>query len=217
KYSAWDPGLDSQLPREYLPLSTIFRAENVSTSAAKADELSDFCGLPAEELVAFRVERLIVHELVIHVTTGIDVPHGRNDRDLGRNFRGIASPILNRFIAPHHRDLARVFEELQHSASVIIAAELANAFRTKMPVTADEPVHSRWLFAFNKPKNSPPRPSETVSGRDQRIVSAWLEQSYKTGDRLQASCCAALHRVATAIISRHGRLLGDQALLGELP
>ena len=216
KYSAWDPGLDSQLPREYLPLSTIFRAENVSTSAAKADELSDFCGLPPEELVAFRVERLIVHELLIHVTTGIAVPDGRNDEDLGRNFRGIASTILNRFIVPHLRDLARVFEQLKHNASVIIAAELANAFQPKIPVTADESGHSRWLFGFNKPKKSPPPPSETVTESDQRIVSAWLEQSHKTGDRLQASCCAALHRVATAIISRHGRLLGDQALPGEL-
>src|SRR5215469_14193941 len=160
KYSAWDPGLDSQLPREYLPLSTIFRAENVSTSAAKADELSDFCGLPPEELVAFRVERLIVHELLIHVTTGIAVPDGRNDEDL-----------------------ARVFEQLKHNASVIIAAEIANAFQPKIPVTADESGHSRWLFGFNKPKKSPPPPSETVAESDQRIVSAWLEQSHKTGDR----------------------------------
>jgi hypothetical protein len=35
KYSAWNPGLESQLPREYLPLATIFRDENVTTSAAK--------------------------------------------------------------------------------------------------------------------------------------------------------------------------------------
>jgi hypothetical protein len=48
KYGAWNPGLESQLPRDYLPLSTIFRAENVSTSTAKAYELSEFCGLPAD-------------------------------------------------------------------------------------------------------------------------------------------------------------------------
>jgi len=105
KYSAWNPGLESQLPREYLPLSTIFRADNVSTSAAKAYELSDFCGLPAEELVEFRVGRLIVHELLIHVTTGIAVPDGRDDEDLGRNFREIAATIPNRFIAPPSREL----------------------------------------------------------------------------------------------------------------
>jgi hypothetical protein len=84
KYGAWNPGLESELPHDYLPLSSIFRAENVSTSIAKANELSEFCGLPAEELVAFRVERLIVHELLIQVTTGIAVADGRDDEDLGR-------------------------------------------------------------------------------------------------------------------------------------
>jgi hypothetical protein len=36
EFDAWNPGLDSELPRAYLPLSTIFRSENVSTGMAKA-------------------------------------------------------------------------------------------------------------------------------------------------------------------------------------
>jgi hypothetical protein len=117
KYSAWNPGLQSQLPREYLPISTIFSTENVSTTAAKAYELNDFCGLPIEELVAFRVERLIVHELLIHVTSGIAVPDGSDYGDLGRNFRAIAATILNQFIAPHHEKLARLFRTAGHLAA----------------------------------------------------------------------------------------------------
>jgi hypothetical protein len=217
KYWAWNPGLESKLPRQYLSLSTIFRAENVSTSAAKAYELSDFCGLPAEELVAFRVERLIVHELLIHVTTGIAVPDGRDDEDLGRNFRAIAAAILNRFIAPHREDLARVFEQLKQKASVIIERELVNALaEPKMPVGVDQPGHSRWLFASNKTRKLSPQPSETLADHDQRIVSALREKSQKTDDRLKARCFAALYRVATAVISQRGRLLGDNALLREL-
>jgi hypothetical protein len=139
EYWAWNPGLESQLPRQYLPLSTMFRAENVATTIEKAYELSDFCGLPAEELVAFRVERLIVHELLIHVTTGIGVPDGRDYEDLGRNFRAIAAAILNRFIAPHREDLARVFQQLKHDASVIVARELENALdRPQTPGAADQ-------------------------------------------------------------------------------
>jgi hypothetical protein len=217
KYWAWNPGLESKLPRQYLSLSTIFRAENVSTSAAKAYELSDFCGLPAEELVAFRVERLIVHELLIHVTTGIAVPDGRDDEDLGRNFRGIAAAILDRFIAPHREDVARVFEQLKQNASVIIERELVNALaEPKIPVGVDQPGHSRWLFASNKTRKLSSQPSETLAEHDQRIVSAWREKSQKTDDRLKARCFAALHRVATAVISQRGRLLGDNALLREL-
>src|SRR5215469_14820445 len=217
EYWAWNPGLESELPREYLPLSTIFRPENVSTSVAKAHELSQFCGLPAEELVAFRVERLIVHELLIHVAAGISVPDGRDDEDLGRNFREIAATILNRFIAPHRDQLVRVFEQLKGEACAIVARELKAAIAPpKAAIAAERPDHSRWLFALVKSRNLPPRPAETIADRDRRILSAWGEQSHRIDDRLRANCFAALHRVATSVIGQHGRLLGNDALLGEL-
>ena len=113
EFGAWNPGLESEVPREYLPLSTIFRSENVSTGVAKAHELSDYCGLPVEELVAFRADRLIVHELLIQVTTSVAVPDGRDYEDLGRNFRVIATTILNRYIAPHRAELAQLFEQTE--------------------------------------------------------------------------------------------------------
>ena len=217
KYSAWNSGLQSQLPHEYLPLSTIFRAENVSTSREKANELSDFCGLPADELVAFRVERLIVHELLIQVTTGITVPNGRDYEDLGKNFREIAATILNRFIAPHRQDLVRTFEQLKHNARVIIERELINALDTpNIPARVRRPRFSRWLFAFGKSSPQPSQPLETVLQRDERMISGWRQKSHNTDDLLQARCFAALHRVATAVISQRGRLLGDTELLREL-
>jgi hypothetical protein len=216
EYSAWNPGLQSQLPREYLPLSTIFCAENGETPVAKAYELSDFCGLPADELVAFRVERLIVHELLIHVTTGIAVPDGRDYEDLGINFREIAATILNRFIAPHREDLARIFEQLKQKASDIIERELINSARPKKSVLVNQPAHSRLLFIFKKPSSEQSQALETVAQRDQRIVSEWRQKLHQTDDRLQAACYAALHKVATAVINRRGRLLGDNKLLKEL-
>jgi len=214
---AWNPGLQSQLPREYLPLSTIFRAENVSTAVAKAYELSDFCGLPTEELVAFRVDRLIVHELLIHVTSGISVPDGRDYEDLGRNFREIAATILNQFIVPHRDELARVFEQLKQKASDIVERELTSlSARPKTTVVGDQPGHSRWLFAFNKSSPEPSQSLETVVQGDQRVISEWRQKAQKTDDRLNAACFTALHRVATAVISQRGQLLGDKDLLREL-
>jgi hypothetical protein len=215
KYSAWNPGLESSLPREYLPLSTIFRSENVSTSAAKAYELSNFCGLPAEELVAFRVERLIVHELLIHVTTGIAVSDGRSDEDLGKNFREIAAVILNRYIAPHREEVARRFEQLKNKVSMLIAGELANALARPKTIV-DQPGRSRWRFIFDKRRHSSPQRAETLAERDQRIIRAWREKLQQTDDRLEVACFTALHRVATSVIGRHGRLLGENALLTEL-
>jgi hypothetical protein len=215
--SAWNPGLESQLPRAYLPLSTIFRADNVSTGVARAYELSDFCGLPAEELVAFRVERLIVHELLIHITTGIAVPDGRDDEDLGKNFREIAATILNRFIAPHRDDLARVFDKLKQESASIIARELDTALaRPKAAAVAEQGGRSRWPFSLAKARQPPQPISETAAERDQRIVSGWQDKSQEVHDGLRAACFAALHRIAAAIVARHGQLLGDKVLLGEL-
>src|ERR1017187_1241097 len=95
EYGAWNPGLESELPRDYLPLSTIFRSENVSTSIAKVHELSDYCGLPVDELVAFRDVRVIVHELLILVATSVAVPPGRDYEVLGLNFSEIAPTTRN--------------------------------------------------------------------------------------------------------------------------
>ena len=217
KYWAWNPGLESQLPREYLPLSTIFRAENVSTTIAKAYELSDFCGLPAEELIAFRVERLIVHELLIHVMTSIAVPDGRDYEDLGINFREIAATILNRYIAPHREDLAWVFEQLKQKASDVIERALIAALaQPKMPAPVNQRSHSRLLSAFNKPSLEPSQPLDTVAQRDQGIISEWRQKLQQTDHHLEAACFVALHRVATAVMSQRGQLLGGNELLKEL-
>ena len=54
KFGPWNPGIESQLPRALLPLSTMFRPENARTSVAQAEELHDLTGLDIFELVAFR-------------------------------------------------------------------------------------------------------------------------------------------------------------------
>src|ERR1700676_5731478 len=117
-YGPWHPGLESELPRELLPLATVFRPENVTTSVAEALELSDYCGLPPQELVAFRPERLIIHALLVRATAGVAVPDGTDYEDLGRNFREIASTILDKYIASHLDDLKHLFEEVRRAASV---------------------------------------------------------------------------------------------------
>ncbi len=215
-YGAWNPGLDSELPREYLPLATVFRNENVHTSIAKAFELSEYCGLPAHELVAFRPERLIVHELLIHVTTGVSVPDGRDYEDLGRNFREIAATILDRYIAPHRAEVVRVFEQLKSDASTLIERELANVLAEPKPATGPEQASGwRRLLGIGGPKKPPAPPMETAMERDRRIVAEWRKRSAVAVSRLEQACFDALGRIATGVMSRRGRLVGDHALLTE--
>ena len=64
---AWNPGLTSEIPKRLLPLVTLYRAENSDVDYAHAKEMAELCGLEAKDAIAFRVERLIVHELLIRL------------------------------------------------------------------------------------------------------------------------------------------------------
>jgi len=213
----WNPGLESELPRELLPLATVFRRENVSTSVAEAFELSDYCGLRPYELVAFRPERLIVHELLIRVTAGLSVPDGKDYEDLGRNFRKIASTILTKDIAPHLDDLKRVFEEVRSAASVVIAQEVANlfSFRLKPAAGADHTSPGRWPFGFVT-KTRASRPRESAEQRERRAIVEWSEKAEAADNPLEQSCLRALSTIATAIVARRGRLLATEQLLNDV-
>lgn len=215
EYGAWNPGLQSELPREYEPLATVFRRENVATSLAKAHELSDFCGLPAHELVAFRADRLIVHELLVRVTAGLAVPDGTDYEDLGRNFREIAATILNAYIAPHRDELARVFERTRQAAAAVIARELGAYFSPPSARPVAQPRRRRWFLWPASPDTRPP-PAESAEARQARIVSEWADKAQTAEERLDQSCFHALSRIAAAITRRHGRLFGDKVLLGDL-
>jgi hypothetical protein len=216
-YGPWNPGLESELPRELLPLATVFRRENVSTSVAEAFELSDYCGLPPHELVAFRPERLVVHELLVRVTAGLAVPDGNDYGDLGRNFREIASTILSKDIAPHLDDLKHVFDAVRRAASVVIARELSTllSLRLEPPADANRTSGARRLFGFAAQKR-PSRPRETAEQRDRRAIVEWSSRAETTSLRLDQSCLSALSTLATAMTARRGRLLGDKELLTDL-
>jgi hypothetical protein len=217
-YGAWNPGLESELPREYLPLATVFRPENVLTSAAKAYELSDYCGLPAHELVAFRPERLIVHELLVRVTSGLAVPDGPDYEDLGRDFRRIASTILDKYIAPHRGELAGLFERMRSDVVALIAQALDTTLDPHAgPATdADRRGRGGWMFRLVRPKPRPLPSAESVEARERRIPAEWSAKAQATGNPLEAACLHALSRIATAITARRGRLPADKGLLGEL-
>ena len=95
-YGPWNPGVESTLPSEFLPLSTVFSSANVSSSVDDVQELNGFCGLAVERLSTFRPERLALHEVLIRVMADLSVPDGKKYEDLGVNFRKMTATILTR-------------------------------------------------------------------------------------------------------------------------
>src|SRR4051794_10879419 len=96
----WRPGITSEIPARLLPLATIFRTEHVRSSLADAREVADLTGLSLRDVVAFRPQRLALHELLVRVTANVSVPDGTRIEDLGINFRQITRTILERDITP---------------------------------------------------------------------------------------------------------------------
>jgi hypothetical protein len=124
-FGPWYPGLASRMPREWLGLATLFRPENVFGDLATVEELAGLTGLARSELVAFRPQRLALHELLIRVTADFAVPDGSRIGDLGINFRRIASRILTDYLLPRLDTIEKAFEDARGQVMATLDAALA--------------------------------------------------------------------------------------------
>jgi hypothetical protein len=187
----------------------MFRKENVSTSLD---------GLAPHELVAFRAERLIVHELLIRVTANLTVPDGPNYEDLGISFREIVANILSKHIAPHVAELNKLHEELNHDASGWIESELSNELFTYPSRTSLKTGRERLsrLFRFGEPRTNQVVPDESPEERIHRVLDIWVEKLNVVETPFEKSCLEALAKIVAAITRKRGRLVGDTSLITHL-
>ena len=187
----WNPGIESTVPRRLLPLVTLYRPENVFGGLADALELADLTGLEAEELVAFRPQRLALHELLVRVTADLSVPDGPRVEDLGINFRAMTSTILARYIAPHMAAIERAYEALSRAVASLAGAELAAAFARRV-APKDDAAHA------------------------ERLLAGWETRASRENSDPTRAALRAVARVVSAARVRHGRLWGDPALLAPV-
>jgi hypothetical protein len=207
----WNPGLQSQIPRDLLPLTTLYRPENVLTTLRQARELADLTGLAAEDLVVFRPERLVVHELLARVTADFSVDDGQKTEDLGINFRRITEIILTRHVAPHMAEIRDAHAALRTEMFNTIAAMLDYGLQDDVPA-APRPRAGFWSKLLRSTATAP-APAEEAEASDLRAIRRWDAQAQATSDPLQRAACLALARVASAMHARHGRIWGDRGLI----
>jgi hypothetical protein len=215
EYGPWFPGLSSELPREFLPLSTMFRAGNVSTSPTEARELSDICGLAPHELVAFRAERLIVHELLVRVTADLTVPDGPNYEDLGISFRDIAGSILSRHIAPHYPEINKLHDDLNSDASVWIEGELSTQLFLHPEAAKSNPGRKKpfQLFGFGALRPDQAKPELSLEDNVFRALETWSGKSNDVTTPLEEACIDALIKTVEAVMRKRGHLIRDLSLI----
>lgn len=214
-FGPWKPGVESQVPHHLRHLATIFRPENVFTDAAKAEELCDLTGLELTELVAFRPQRLALHELLIRVTADISVPDGFAIGDLGINFRQIVSDIHSRYIEPQMSAITAHYDEIRRQVAAMVDAELAALLSGSPTAAAPKRAKARLLDLFARGRaNTAVDEAGPIS--EQHLISKWETQAHVAGDERQAAVYGALARVVSALVIRHGGVWGSRPLLASL-
>ncbi|MCB1904319.1 MAG: hypothetical protein KDI18_09560 [Gammaproteobacteria bacterium] len=213
-YSAWNPGLESEIPAVYRSLETIHRPENVTSLMTDIDEIAQQTGLNAQELVVFRPERLALHELVIRVTADIVVLEGSDEIELGRNFRHIAGVILNRYIQPHMVELKQDYKQLREAVYARIDREMRELLF--YPQRPELPKRRFFPFLPRRVKRTPSTARETISEREHRAISMLKEKGVAAKDPLSSAIYRNLHHVLAVIVGNRGYLGPDRAFLVTL-
>ena len=208
----WNPGVESQIPARLLPLSTVYRTEHVTTPLAHAQELADLTGLPPTELVVFRPERLVLHELLVRVTANVSVPDGERIEDLGISFRQRARTLLERHVEPRMEELVAAYGEVRRRVDEIVARELEPLFTNRVQDTQPQRASllSRWL---GRPAAREPA---TEKSSPDAALTDWSARARTSTDPAERAAFHALHRTVSAVMVRHGALWGDGSAIAAV-
>ena len=216
-FGPWNPGLLSQIPRRLLPLTTIYRPENSYTDVARAQELADLTGLPPLELVVFRPERLALHAALVRVMADFSVPDGSTIGDLGINFREIVRVILARYVEPQMEMIGAAYAAARGELATIVDAELDALFPPGAGGAGGKsPSPPRWGLGFlARLLPSAPEPAPAVPP-ERALIARWQSRERGAPGSPQRAACAALARVVSALLVRHGELWGGRELISSV-
>ncbi len=205
---AWNPGLNSQIPSQLLPLVTLYRDENSSVSYSQAKELSQFCGLKPKQLNCFRTERLIIHDLLVRVTSDLSVPDGPNYEDLGINLRSMVAVIHKQHIAAHIPALQTAVDTESENTEHFIRTQLSDTIfkepGNSKATTSELSVIGRLLSTFTGKKSSRKKDNNTSSMSALDALSLWRRQYDDESNSLNKYRLLSLIRVIDAMLGHRG-------------
>jgi len=212
-FGPWNPGIRSPLPSELLPLATILRPDNVFTAPRDAEELRDLTGLDLIDIVAFRPERLALHELLVRITADLSVPDGAKIEDLGINFREMTRVILGRYIEPRMPTIIATYDALRTDIAARVAAEIDPLFTPLSSPPKKTTTGMRALFARRREASAR---HDSDADRCLELIDAWRHAADAGGDAVQRATHLALAKVVSALYARHGQLWGTRAFIASL-
>ena len=214
QFSAWNPGIESEIPKAYRELETIYNAANVFTQLDEVNQLAVETGLSPQELIAFRPHRLVLHELIVRVTADIVVREGEAEEDLGINFRNIANLIFSQYIIPGLMQIEHGFDTMRTRIEDMTAAELERALLPQTPAVKEK--SSLWSTLFKPAKKAPVAAAQTRQEREFELISNLKTSGLAASDELSAAVYRSLYRVLGSIATTRGFIGNDPAYLKDI-
>jgi hypothetical protein len=211
EFSAWNPGIESEIPKACRDLETIYNPANVFTRLEQINQLSIETGLSPEELIAFRPHRLVLHELIVRVTADIVVREGENEEDLGINFRNIANLIFSQYIIPALMQIEHGFDTMRTHIEDMTRIELEKALLP--PAPAPKPKSSLLATLFRTASKPPTAPLLTRQEREFELINNFKTLGLAADDELSAAVYRSLYRVLGSIATTRGFLGNDPSYL----
>jgi hypothetical protein len=214
----WNPGIQSNLPDEFVSLATVFSPANVASSIIELKEVNSFCGLALERLSTFNPARLALHEVLIRVMADLSVPDGEKYEDLGINFRQMTATIMGKYIAPEMDAIAALFEQSKREAADFLdraqGATASDIERRESPKSN----LSRWSRLFSPSRNKGPTRAVTRNHENADVVriDGWRKKAQSTEHAFERTCYQALVTAGEAIFAVHGRLTNDRKLITSI-
>ena len=217
----WNPGIRSQMTRELLTRSTIFRLENVFHDLKWALEFRDVTGLPLEDLAIFRPERLALHALLAQVTADYEVPDPEHASigSLGTTLRRMARTLATQVIDESQAEINKMYAKMRKDLETLISAELSASFGSRLTEPKMESGGpSRGLWAWLRRSRAIEVPADRGAELEahERILCRWAERATDLDMELNSAAFRALLNLASAIRVQHGRILGEKTFLAAL-
>ena len=209
-YTAWQPGIQSELPKHLRAYDSLYQPGCSSINYAQAMDLHRLTGIRAERLAAFTWQRLILHELVVRVTADIVVPEGDDEEILGRRFRGIIDTIQTTYVEPHTTQLRTAHEQLKQRVSQDVGQLLD---RTILDTPEQQKTKSGWRRWFG---HTPKRPSVSIEEQQFNAIKQLREQGLQEQHDYQATVYKSMYVVLSAVATHRGRLPHDRELFVRL-
>ena len=192
---------------------TLFRPENSTVDYPTAKDAADFCGLDPEDMIAFTLERLITHELLIRVTVDLSVPDGPNYEELGLNLRGMVARIRDGYVAPHMPDLSARFADIRETGAAHIRGMIDTDLVVSPPITpAAQPRAGLFSRLFGRPPSPNPAANRATDPAPAALARWQARQTHETDPAISAAL-SALIKVTGAIMAARGRLMADADIL----